>query len=352
MVASQQLKTASPSAQQSPSMSKKHARDHENSSEAANLLISPCLSALSSDASGVSKAQVEEKSVVETPTARPHCASIFDVGGWEVENNILGEGVFSFVTTGFSSKTGEKVAMKFIDKAFSKERIGEAQMRSEYELIADLKHPHVLQLLDVFENDKHLVIISELGAGGDLFSYLNARGKLSEDEARFFFHQLLDAVSFFHARGIYHRDLKLENLFFTDESRKTLKVGDWGFACYANSENSKSFVGSTLYSPPEVLSHNVFSGKSSDIWACGVILFSLTAGFLPFGDYKRNRKEFCRRVLAGDFIIPPQVSNKLLSLFYSVFVPKLQHRATLEDMRQHAWTTHNPDCLNSVYDFM
>lgn len=125
----------------------------------------------------------------------------------------------------------------------------------------------------------------EYANNGTLFDLMAKTRNLSEPNAHFYFQQLMSAMEFCHSRGIAHRDLKLENLLLTTEN--CLKVSDFGFARYFNNnenELSKTFCGSNAYICPEILKQQPYNPLLADAWSCGVILYALTTGYLPFDD--------------------------------------------------------------------
>ena len=153
--------------------------------------------------------------------------------------------------------------------------------------MAALKHPNVVELKDIVfqkgkkKNDGKIYIMLEQMMGGELFSQVVDNGSLSEDDARFYFRQIMEAVMYCHERKLCHRDMKLENLLL-DESRKVVKITDFGFAKNLADEAAKTVLGTAVYVAPEVLSGAEYDGFKVDTWACGVVLFAMVGGFMPF----------------------------------------------------------------------
>ncbi|MQL41428.1 hypothetical protein EI012_26330, partial [Escherichia coli] len=145
-------------------------------------------------------------------------------------------------------------------------------------------HPNVVKIFEVMASKTKIYIVLELVNGGELFDKIAKNGRLKEDEARSYFQQLINAVDYCHSRGVYHRDLKPENLLL--DSNGVLKVSDFGLSTYAQQENEllRTAGGTPNYVAPEVLNDRGYDGATADLWSCGVILFVLVAGYLPFDD--------------------------------------------------------------------
>ena len=260
---------------------------------------------------------------------------LFKLGKWIVEDNVIGTGFFSFVTTALDAVTLERVAMKWISKRLCQRTVGDLQMRLEYQLLSELKHPNIIELYQVLENEEYIILIIEFVQGGDLLSILNDKGRLSECEARSIFQQLVAALQFAHHKRIYHRDIKLENVFLTQDGQ--LKLGDWGFACKEDVASFKHFIGSRMYCPPEVLMHACYPAAAADMWASGVVLFILISGYLPFGHYHHTAQEYYERVFAGDFDTPDDVSGTLKSLLCKLLNPNPLQRPSPGEICSHSW---------------
>ncbi|RRT48360.1 hypothetical protein B296_00046276 [Ensete ventricosum] len=129
-----------------------------------------------------------------------------------------------------------------------------------------------------------IYMVLEFITGGELFDRIARNGKLKEDEARKYFQQLIDAVDYCHSRGVFHRDLKPENLLL--DSNGVLKISDFGLSALPQQEDGLLYTtcGTPNYVAPEVVKDKGYDGAKSDIWSCGVILFVLMAGYLPFED--------------------------------------------------------------------
>ena len=124
-------------------------------------------------------------------------------------------------------------------------------------------------------------------------------GRMGEDAGRYFMHQMIDALVYMQAKGVSHRDLKLENIL-VDENLN-LKIADFGFATYKNVETLKSYRGTQTYMAPEIKEGKIYNGKEIDIFSTGVILFIIVLGIFPFKEAKRS-EYFYNLLLKGDHV--------------------------------------------------
>ena len=150
-----------------------------------------------------------------------------------------------------------------------------------------LRHPNIIRFKEVVLTPTHLAIVMEYAAGGELFERICEAGRFHEDEARYFFQQLVCGVSFCHAMNICHRDLKLENTLLDGSPAPRLKICDFGYSkSSVLHSRPKSTVGTPAYIAPEVLSRREYDGKHADVWSCGVTLYVMLVGAYPFEDPK------------------------------------------------------------------
>ncbi|XP_057820449.2 serine/threonine-protein kinase SRK2A isoform X2 [Cryptomeria japonica] len=193
----------------------------------------------------------------------------------------IGAGNFGVAKLMRDKKTGELVAVKFIERG---EKIDENVMR---EIInhRSLRHTNIVRFKEVVLTPTHLAILMEYAAGGELFERICNAGRFSEDEARYFFQQLISGVSYCHAMQVCHRDLKLENTLLDGDSSPQLKICDFGYSKSSLLHSQpKSTVGTPAYIAPEVLSKREYDGKIADVWSCGVTLYVMLVGAYPFED--------------------------------------------------------------------
>jgi len=138
----------------------------------------------------------------------------------------------------------------------------------------------------------------EYASGGELFDFIVKKTKLTEQESCKYFQQIICGVEYLHELGIVHRDLKPENLLL--DYQKNLKLVDFGLSnTYKQGETLKTACGSPCYAAPEMIEGKNYLGSRVDVWSCGVILFAMVAGYLPFED--RDTGKLYQKILSGQF---------------------------------------------------
>ncbi|KAF2308689.1 hypothetical protein GH714_012940 [Hevea brasiliensis] len=256
----------------------------------------------------------------------------------------LGSGNFGVARLVRDKKTKELVAVKYIERGKSVHAMGcnyrqfQSVIISEYlcdaidenvqrEIInhRSLRHPNIVRFKEVLLTPTHLAIVMEYAAGGELFARICSAGRFSEDEARFFFQQLISGVSYCHSMEICHRDLKLENTLLDGSPTPRLKICDFGYSKSALLHSQpKSTVGTPAYIAPEVLSRKEYDGKISDVWSCGVTLYVMLVGAYPFEDPEdpRNFRKTIGRIMSVQYSIPDyvRVSADCKHLLSRIFV--------------------------------
>lgn len=176
----------------------------------------------------------------------------------------------------------------------------------------------------------------EYACGGELFDHIVKRKKLKEAEACKFFQQVISGIEYIHRCGICHRDLKPENLLL-DES-KNIKIVDFGLSnTYPTGGLLKTACGSPCYAAPEMIAGKKYHGLLSDIWSCGIILYAMTCGYLPFEDPNTNK--LYKKILACDYTIPSSLSQTLKDLMKKILNTDPNKRINIENIRSHDWYT-------------
>ncbi|XP_028762725.1 serine/threonine-protein kinase SAPK3-like [Neltuma alba] len=254
----------------------------------------------------------------------------------------LGSGNFGVARLVRDKITKELVAVKYIERG---KKIDEKVQR---EIInhRSLRHPNIIKFREVLLTPTHLAIVMEYAAGGELFERICSAGRFSEDEARFFFQQLISGVSYCHSMQICHRDLKLENTLLDGSPTPRLKICDFGYSKSAILHSQpKSTVGTPAYIAPEVLSRKEYDGKIADVWSCGVTLYVMLVGGYPFEDPEdpRNFRKTIGRIMSVQYSIPDyvRVSADCRHLLSRIFVADPAKRITIPEIKQHPWFLKN-----------
>ncbi|XP_058484979.1 serine/threonine-protein kinase BRSK2-like isoform X9 [Solea solea] len=254
------------------------------------------------------------------------------VGPYRLEKT-LGKGQTGLVKLGIHCVTCQKVAIKIVNR----EKLSESVLMKVEREIAILKlieHPHVLKLHDVYENKKYLYLVLEHVSGGELFDYLVKKGRLTPKEARKFFRQIISALDFCHSHSICHRDLKPENLLL--DEKNNIRIADFGMASLQVGDNLlETSCGSPHYACPEVIRGEKYDGRKADAWSCGVILFALLVGALPFDD--DNLRNLLEKVKLGVFHMPHFIPPDCQNLLRGMIEVDASKRLTLEQIQKHTW---------------
>jgi len=254
---------------------------------------------------------------------------------------VLGKGKFGLVKLGIHRGSGRKVAIKIINKKLVT-AIDVQQVKTEIDILKIAKHPNIIQLYDVFENENYIYIIMEYCAGGDLFSYIEKRGfRLPETRAAEIIHKLSTAVYFLHEYGVVHRDLKPENILMTDNSSNAdIRLVDFGLGkIIGPGEMCTDPFGTFSYVAPEVLKEKPYSFKV-DLFAIGIIAYLLVAGFLPF-DHETSEKEIARQTVYEPTPFPisiwKNISNEARMFVDNLLQKNPEKRMGIKEVLQHKW---------------
>ncbi|KAL1509115.1 hypothetical protein ABEB36_003907 [Hypothenemus hampei] len=254
------------------------------------------------------------------------------VGFYDIERTI-GKGNFAVVKLARHRITKTEVAIKIIDK--SQLDAGNLQkVYREVDIMKRLDHPHIIKLYQVMETKNMIYLVSEYASQGEIFDYIARYGRMSEEQARIKFWQILLAVEYCHNRNIVHRDLKAENLLL--DSNNNIKIADFGFSNYFTPGGQLStWCGSPPYAAPEVFEGKKYVGPEIDIWSLGVVLYVLVCGALPFDGC--SLQALRDRVLSGRFRIPYFMSQDCESLIRKMLVLEPNKRVTVQQIKKHRW---------------
>ncbi|KAI1415106.1 kinase-like protein [Hypoxylon sp. FL1857] len=290
--------------------------------------------------------------------------------------NVIGEGEFGKVKLGWKQDGGVQVAIKLIRR----DSVGNnpsrlAKIYREVAILRGISHPNIVRLHEMSETERHIGIVLEYASGGELFDYILNHRYLKDGPARRLFAQLISGVGYLHKKGIVHRDLKLENLLLdrnrniiitdfgfantfdpTDEltEEEELNLSDRDFVKRSGLDKTKpngmrrgdlmqTSCGSPCYAAPElVVSDSLYTGRKVDVWSCGVILYAMLAGYLPFDDDPANPEGdninlLYKYIVNTPLTFPEYVTPHARDLLRRILVPSPRKRADLFEVARHSW---------------
>lgn len=256
-------------------------------------------------------------------------------GKYEV-GRLLGYGAFAKVYHARDIHTEHSVAIKAINKSNILKGGLAANVKREISIMRRLRHPNIVRLFEVLANKKKIYFVLEFAKGGELFAKVS-KSRFSETLSRRYFQQLISAVGYCHSRGVYHRDLKPENLLL--DENWNLKVTDFGLSALTDQVRQDGLLhtlcGTPAYVAPEILSKKGYDGAKVDIWSCGIILFVLNAGYLPFND--PNLMVMYRKIYKGEFRVPKWTSPGLRHLLSRLLDTNPETRITVDEVINDPW---------------
>eukprot|EP00013_Stygamoeba_regulata_P013261 CAMPEP_0177667230 /NCGR_PEP_ID=MMETSP0447-20121125/22007_1 /TAXON_ID=0 /ORGANISM="Stygamoeba regulata, Strain BSH-02190019" /LENGTH=696 /DNA_ID=CAMNT_0019173437 /DNA_START=306 /DNA_END=2393 /DNA_ORIENTATION=+ len=258
----------------------------------------------------------------------------------------LGEGCTGVVKLAFEQDTGKKVAVKIINRRALLEQPALCRkVQREIAIMKFLKHPRVLCLLDVYENSEFLFLVVEHAPNGEFFDFLIERGPLPVEEAAAYFHQIINGVAYCHNHRVCHRDLKPENLLL--DSHHKIKVADFGMSVLTPDGCVSTSCGSPHYACPEIVRGEPYDGMQADIWSCGVVLYAMLSGRLPF-DHEDIRL-LLSKVKLGAFTFPQCVTEDAQELIRGMLQVDTTKRFTMAQIQTSAfWKRHKDDPCERV----
>ncbi|GLU17859.1 hypothetical protein SLE2022_342100 [Rubroshorea leprosula] len=249
---------------------------------------------------------------------------------------LLGCGAFAKVYHGRNVSTGQSVAIKVVSKQKIVKGGLTGHVKREIAIMRRLHHPHVLNLFEVLATKTKIFLVMEFAKGGELFTRI-AKGRFSEDLSRRYFQQLISAVGYCHSRGVFHRDLKPENLLL--DENWDLKVSDFGLSAVKDQIRPDGLLhtlcGTPAYVAPEILAKKGYDGAKVDVWSCGVVLYVLQAGYLPFND--PNLMVMYRKIYKGEYRFPKWTSPDLRRFLSRLLEPNPDSRITVDEILHDPW---------------
>ena len=244
----------------------------------------------------------------------------------------IGKGTFSLVKLGIYKLTNEKVAIKILKKKNILRTEDKKRIEREISILRKLNHINVIKIIKIYEDDEIYYIVTEYCEKGELFNYIVSKQRLSEDEASYFYYQLINGLEHIHSNNIVHRDLKPENLLLKEGN--ILKIADFGLSNFNNKDNLLDTpCGSPCYASPEMVCGKKYNGFLIDVWSTGIILFAMTCGYLPFEE--ENNDKLFDKIMECKLKYPKYLKEKTLSLMKKILVPDPSKRITIKQIKEH-----------------
>ena len=270
----------------------------------------------------------KEKSKTETDSPKE-----ITIGDYIIKKTI-GSGTFSTVKLGTHRITQKKVAIKILDKNKIESRDDLERIIREMQILTEMHNPFVIKVYKIYEDKNNFLIIMEYCEGGELFNYIVKKKRLSEEEASYFFFQLINGIEYIHSKGIAHRDLKPENLLLS--KNKILKIIDFGLSnFYDGTKRLQTPCGSPCYASPEMVKGKRYDGFNIDIWAIGVTLFAMLCGYLPFEDDENDTDVLFNEIIRNKIDYPYFLSKLSLDILQKILVSDPLQRITIDEIKNH-----------------
>ena len=250
----------------------------------------------------------------------------------------LGSGGFAKVVQAIHIPTGERVAVKIMDKnqIFS-EPLNLNRIRREIAILKIVRHKNIIKLYELMETPHKIYLVMEYCNGGELFDYIVSKQHLTEKQACHFFHEIIDSLEYLHSLNIVHRDIKPENLLLdTTQKQISLKLIDFGISnCYSPEKLLTTPCGTASYAPPEMHKGEEYYGLLSDVWSAGVVLYAMVFGYLPFCEDDEDTN--ITNIIEGNYEIPEEASPELADLLIHLLDINPLTRYDLEQIKKHPW---------------
>ncbi|CAM9553372.1 unnamed protein product, partial [Heterosigma akashiwo] len=263
------------------------------------------------------------------------------IGKYEIGKTI-GYCAFGKVKSATNTKTGEQVALKVLDKSAIQKENMERRIKKEISIMKMTAcHPNVARFIEVLSSRTKICIVLEMVTGGELLDKIadEYEGRFSEDKARFYFRQLLAGVEYCHARRGHHLNLRPDSLLLDKDGN--LKILYFRLSALCSNESDEGLLQNTSGTPnyvaPEVLTGRGYDGQKADLWTCGVILYALLAGFLPFDESSQSR--LFKKITAADFSYPPWFSQEVRRLLGQIMTSGVGSRLAILQMKEDPWIT-------------
>ena len=246
----------------------------------------------------------------------------------------LGQGTFGIVVLGTHQITGEKVAVKILDKEKILQETDKSKLEREIKILKKMRHNNIVHLYDVKETRTCLYIIMEYINGKELFEYITEKGKLDEIESCKYYQQIISGIEYLGKIKVVHRDIKPENLLLDENDN--IKIVDFGLSNeYPKNELLSTACGSPCYAAPEMINGDKYNGLKTDIWSSGIVLYAMLCGYLPFEE--ESNEELYKKIIEGKFDTPKFLSKDAKDFLHCILNTNPKKRFTIQQMHLHPW---------------
>ena len=257
----------------------------------------------------------------------------------------IGKGTFSKVKLGIIKSTGEKVAIKILEKRKIKNKTDQIRVERELNILRKINHINIVRIIQTKEDQDNIYIIMEF-IDYDLFLHIVNNKRLDEKESSLYFFQLITGLEYIHFLNIVHRDLKPENLLLT--KKRILKIIDFGLSNYfTGDELLLTPCGSPSYTPPEMIKGYKYNGFAVDIWSTGIILYGMLCGYLPFEE--RDNKALFKKIIKCKVNYPKYISNNAQNLLKKILVANPDKRITINEIKKHPFFLEGKEVFYKRY---
>ncbi|OHT07540.1 CAMK family protein kinase [Tritrichomonas foetus] len=267
-------------------------------------------------------------------TMSNHLHPGFSIGTYVFERNI-GAGAFASVWRAHHKLSNSIVAIKVIEKATISTQVAQTRLQREIALLKQMDHPFIAEFFQVMENHEFYFLVMEYVENGNLLDYVNSNGRLSEEQARRYFAQLISVLEYLHEeKKVAHRDLKCENVLL--DKYNNIRLIDFGLSNMFTDvcPQLSTACGSPAYAAPEMIKGNTYT-IAADIWSAGILLFAIVAGHLPYDD--DNVQRLLQKIVYTEVFYPSFLSPPLVDLLHKMICKDPDERITLDKIKEHPW---------------
>ena len=248
---------------------------------------------------------------------------------------LIGKGAFGKVISATHKLSGETVAMKTIERSYLAEERHMRKVLQEIAILQKIAHKRVIKILEVFESTHHLLIVMEYAGGGDLLQHVKYSGKLTEEEARPLFRQIVEGAVAIHSANVLHRDFKLDNILL-ERGKLKVKICDFGVSrVVKKGQRINEQCGTPAYIAPEIIADRGYEGFAADTWSLGVCLYAMLNGMVPFK--AQTLKELHKLILTARYVLPDTMSPQAKDLVTRMLQLVPSYRIPLEEALEHPW---------------